>query len=125
MAQNVRFDDLRISYTNLIEKTSVRKQNLKEQYYFDCNCIKCNRKEEINFPGVDQNVALYEMELAKEGSLMCHACRNCIVIPKTSGKYRLIQPWTFNLILRIFHINGDVYILYPLQTSSNLRMTYL
>jgi SET and MYND domain-containing protein len=40
------FSDLRISYTNLLDETETRKKNLKEQYYFECQCSKCSSQED-------------------------------------------------------------------------------
>ena len=79
----VSFNDLRISYTNLINKTCQRKQELKEQYYFDCSCIKCDINKSV---GPILSNAIREIELAKEGSLMCPNCKNCVIIPSNPGK---------------------------------------
>ena len=42
-ADSAEFNDLRISYTNLLNTTKQRQIELREQYYFDCACIKCFR----------------------------------------------------------------------------------
>ena len=80
------FNDLRISYTNLINQTCQRKQELKEQYYFDCSCIKCDINECV---GSISSKPIREIELAKEGSLMCPNCKNCVLIPSNPGKSQI------------------------------------
>ena len=81
--QYFNFNDLRISYTNLINKTSRRKQDLKEQYYFECTCGNCAVQE---YQGTIPATACDEMELAKQGSLLCPNCKNCVFVPSNSGK---------------------------------------
>jgi hypothetical protein len=82
-SQSFSFNDLRISYTNLINKTCQRKRELKEQYYFNCSCIKCGINET---PESTSLTAIREIEQAKEGSMMCPNCQNCVLILPTSGK---------------------------------------
>ena len=54
--------ELRISYTNLLECTEKRQQNLKEQYYFTCQCSKCQD----------------ELTDHKKSSMICPECFGCV-----------------------------------------------
>ena len=40
------FDQIRISYTNLIDTAEMRKEKLAQQYYFTCKCKKCDDDQE-------------------------------------------------------------------------------
>ena len=95
---NIRFEDLRISYTNLINKAQRRKSDLKDQYYFNCTCDKCNI-DKSEFSSVITKNTLKLNELAKEGSLLCRNCKGCIPVGSHQGndKYyaRNIFPNTF------------------------------
>ena len=83
---NLRFEDLRISYTNLINKAQRRKSDLKDQYYFNCTCDRCNiDKSELSC--VITKTTLQLNELAKEGSLLCRNCKSCIPVGTQQGKY--------------------------------------
>ena len=86
--ENWKFESIRISYTNLIDKTSKRKQDLQEQYYFECTCIRCSSDKENNSDGKGPNTTFHQMELAKESSLMCHNCSNCVILGSSSGKIK-------------------------------------
>jgi len=57
------FSDVRISYTNLLDFTDVRKSTLRKQYYFDCDCKKC----------------LEDDEKTKK-AIRCSSCQNCVPI---------------------------------------------
>ena len=82
---NLRFEDLRISYTNLINKAQRRKSDLKDQYYFNCTCDRCNiDKSELSC--VITKTTLQLNELAKEGSLLCRNCESCIPVGTQQGK---------------------------------------
>ena len=64
------FKDLRITYIpKLHESTSRRREILMKDYYFFCQCLKC------------QNMDLD----AKKNSLLCPTCNGCI--PITISKF--------------------------------------
>ena len=81
---SAEFNDLRISYTNLLNTTKQRQIELREQYYFDCACIKCFRDNKFGDRQVASNLKHQEIELAKEGSLICINCKNYIAISQLS-----------------------------------------
>ena len=83
---NLRFEDLRISYTNLINKAHRRKSDLKDQYYFNCTCDRCNI-DKSEHACVITKTTLQLNELAKEGSLLCRNCKSCIPVGTQQGKY--------------------------------------
>ena len=83
-ADSAEFNDLRISYTNLLNTTKQRQIELREQYYFDCACIKCFRDNKFGDRQVASNLKHQEIELAKEGSLICINCKNYIAISQLS-----------------------------------------
>jgi len=60
--------DIRVSYTNLLDNTEKRRQNLCEQYYFFCECPKCQDMEQ---------------DLTKS-SMMCPDCGGCVPHKKGS-----------------------------------------
>ena len=67
------FEDLRITYIpKLYESTSRRREILTRDYYFFCQCLKC------------QNMDLD----AKKNSLLCPKCKDCI--PITIGKHKQV-----------------------------------
>lgn len=80
---NIKFEDLRISYTNLINKSKRRKDDLKEQYYFNCSCEMCFPKS-IDASNKTVNSS-FQIERAKEGSLLCQNCSGCVLICSTKG----------------------------------------
>jgi len=59
------FSDVRISYTNLLDLTDVRRTSLRQQYYFDCDCKKCLEDDEKD-------------KLA----IKCSQCQSCVPISK-------------------------------------------
>ena len=69
---------------NLINTTKQRQTELREQYYFDCACIKCFRDNKFGDRQVASNLKHQEVELAKEGSLICINCKNYIAISQLS-----------------------------------------
>ena len=83
-SRNLRFDDLRISYTNLINKAQRRKSDLKDQYYFNCTCDRCNI-DKSELACVITKTTLQLNELAKEGSLLCRNCKGCIPVGSHQG----------------------------------------
>ena len=98
---NLRFEDLRISYTNLINKAQRRKSDLKDQYYFNCTCDRCNiDKSELSC--VITKTTLQLNELAKEGSLLCRNCKSCIPVGTQQGKYIYIS---FTKYISIYNNN--------------------
>lgn len=67
IAQVENVSDLRISYTNILETTTQRRQNLSEQYYFYCDCVKCQDEEKD----------------ALKSSLVCKSCQfGCVPASK-------------------------------------------
>ena len=59
------FKDVRIAYTNIIHDTETRRKDLKEQYYFHCQCFQCRDDSCTSF---------------KKGSLRCPKCEGAIPV---------------------------------------------
>ena len=81
-----KFEDIKISYTNLIHKAKQRKKYLREQYYFDCTCNNCTLSQDKIGREVDQNMTVHEIEMVKHGSVKCHNCKECIAVLPISGR---------------------------------------
>jgi len=58
------FKDIRIAYTNILASTEDRRKALKEQYYFECTCTKCQSGEKDD----------------EKRSLICQNCQGCVPI---------------------------------------------
>lgn len=52
-------EDVRISYTDVLDSTEKRRKNLAKQYYFDCTCPRCQDEESDCF----------------KSSLICQSCQ--------------------------------------------------
>ena len=67
------FDDLRISYTNLLDTKETRREKLAQQYYFSCQCRKCEQEKDgeksvLECPKCQGNVPLTNSE---------YKCQHC------------------------------------------------
>ena len=67
------FDDLRISYTNLLDTKETRREKLAQQYYFSCQCCKCEQEKDgeksvLECPKCQGNVPLTNSE---------YKCQHC------------------------------------------------
>ena len=45
------FHKIFISYIDLMEHTDIRRKKLRDQYFFECQCLRCQGKKLSWFPG--------------------------------------------------------------------------
>lgn len=116
----VNWDQVFISYIDLMNETSSRRQMLKENYYFLCICDKCvcNEEEERDMrrcvcPKCSSGIDMFE----KNEGLICPTCHQPIskefldeyleVLDFTQQKLGEMQQTgcSFVIILKLFFVN--------------------
>jgi len=91
------FSQVRISYTDVKALRSVRREELRSQYYFDCDCPECRM----------ENSGSEKRERLKQGSVRCPECGEDVAVdsgvpdcPECQARLPLEEHKRLSVVLR-------------------------